>query len=291
MSLPEARRRALIKLGGIEPSKALHRDSRGLPWLDGILQDVRYAIRGLRRSPGFTAVAVMTLAVAIGINAGVFTVARARCFLGVTQESIRTIVLSTLPAALFRMPSSKTGKRGRSRFADWLAVADGGLRLVLQDDSGNSETCDTTQMTTNAFQVLGQRPIIGRDFAPSDGVPGAPAVALLNYAFWERRFGKDPSVIGKSFRLADKPVTVIGVMPPGLTFPTPRVDFWIQIVPDRGRAARSSGSPSAAWRKQPLVKVPRRKWTPSDFRRKARVHSQTRIFLHVVRSFGEQFRG
>src|ERR1700733_158626 len=75
MSLPEARRRALIELGGIEASKELHRDSRGLPWLDGVLQDVRYGVRSLRRSPGFTAVAVMTLAVAIGINAGVFTVA------------------------------------------------------------------------------------------------------------------------------------------------------------------------------------------------------------------------
>ena len=114
-------------------------------------------------------------------------------------------------------------------------VEDGGMRLVLQDDSGNSETCDTTQLSTNAFQVLGQKPVIGRDFAPSDGVPGAPSVALLNYAFWERRFGKDPSVIGKSFRLDDKPVTVIGVMPPGFTFPTPRVDLWIQIVPDRDR--------------------------------------------------------
>src|ERR1700728_3042120 len=85
MSLTEARRRALIKLGGIEPSKEVHRESRGLPWLDGLVQDVRVAVRGLRRSPGFTITAIATLAVAIGINAGVFTVAGTVLFGGYPQ--------------------------------------------------------------------------------------------------------------------------------------------------------------------------------------------------------------
>jgi hypothetical protein len=234
MSLPEARRRALIELGGIEASKALHRDSRGLPWLDGILQDVRYAVRGLRRSPGFTAVAVMTLAVAIGINAGVFTIADTVLFGGYPQVDPDNRIFYT-SVGLISTPEFQDWNAQAKSFSGMAGVQDGGLRLVLQDDSGNSESCDTTQLTFNAFQVLGQRPVIGRDFAPSDGVPGAPSVALLSYAFWERRFGKDLSVVGKSFRLADKPVIVIGVMPPGFTFPTPRVDLWIQIVPDIDR--------------------------------------------------------
>jgi putative ABC transport system permease protein len=234
MTPEEAIRAAKIRLGSIESIKEGVRERRGFPILQSVLQDIRYALRSMRRSPGFTAVAVMTLAVAIGINTGVFTVAGTVLFGGYPGVDPDNRILYT-----------PVGPISNSEFQDWegqaksfsgmAGVADGGMRLVLQDDSGNSETCDTTQMTTNAFQVLGQRPIVGRDFAPSDGVPGAPSVALLNYAFWERRFGKDPSVIGKSFRLADKPVTVIGVMPPGLTFPTPRVDLWIQTVPDSDR--------------------------------------------------------
>ena len=100
-------------------------------------------------------------------------------------------------------------------------------------------------------------------------------MALLNYAFWERRFGKDPSVIGKSFRLADKPVTVIGVMPPGLTFPTPRVDLWIQIVPDRDR-------PLFFWFAfGRLADGAARKTAQAEMDTIASRVSQTKMFLHV----------
>src|SRR5580658_2826538 len=199
---------------------------RGLPALQSVLflqfplDDIRHALRGMGSSPGFTTVAVMTLAVAIGINTGVFTIARAVLFGGYPRVDPDNRM------AYIEAPESNSEfqywKARAKSFSGMAAVQDGGLRLVLQDDSGNSETCDTTQLSTNAFQVLSQRPIVGRDFAPSDGVAGAPSVALLNYAFWERRFAKDPSVIGKAFRLDDKPVTVVGVMPPGFTFPTPR---------------------------------------------------------------------
>lgn len=214
-------------------AEGVHR-RRGFPTFQSVPQDIRYALRGMRRSPGFTAVAVMTLAVAIGINAGVFTVVGTVLFGGYPQVDPDNRILYT-SLGLISNPEFEDWKAQAKSFSGIAAVADGGMRLVLQDDSGNSETCDTTQLTSNAFQVLDQKPIVGRDFAPSDGVAGAPWVALLNYAFWEKRFGKDPSVIGKSFRLDDKPVTVIGVMPPEFTFPTPRVDLWIQVVPDTDR--------------------------------------------------------
>jgi putative ABC transport system permease protein len=234
MAPEEAVRAARIQLGSIESIKEGVRERRGFPVFQSVLQDVRYALRSMRRSPGFTTVAVMTLAVAIGINAGVFTVAGTVLFGGYPGVDSDNRIFYTSVGLISNADFKDWNAQAKS-FSGLAGVQDGGLRLVLQDDAGNSETCDTTQMTANAFQVLGQKPIAGRDFAPSDGVPGAPAVALLNYAFWERRFGKDPSVIGKSFRLADKPVTVIGVMPPGLTFPTPRVDLWIQIIPERDR--------------------------------------------------------
>ncbi len=279
MSEAEARRATRLEFGGIEQIKEECRDARRISFLHLAVQDVSYALRGMGRSPGFTAVAVMTLAVAIGINTGVFTVAGTLLFGGYPQVDPDNRILYS-PVGLISTAEFQDWKAQTKSFSGMAGVEDGGMRLVFQDDSGNSETCDTTQLTTNAFQVLNQRPVIGRDFVPSDGVPGAPSVALLNYAFWERRFGKDPSVIGKSFRLDDKPVTVIGVMPPGFTFPTPRVDLWIQIVPRP--CPCSSGSPSAVWRKERLVKALRRNWISSHAGWKALIR-QTRIFIPVCR--------
>ena len=207
---------------------------RASVWAEGIPQDVRYAVRNLGRSPGFTATAIVTLAVAIGINAGVFTIARTVLFGGYPNVDPNDRILYT-PVGPIPNAEFDDWKAQAKSFTGIAGVADGGLRLVFQDDSGTSETTDTTQLSANAFQVLGVKPVMGRDFAPSDAIPGAPSVALLSYAFWERRFGHDPSVIGKSFRLNDRPVTVIGVMPPGFTFPTPRVDLWTQVIPQAGR--------------------------------------------------------
>jgi putative ABC transport system permease protein len=284
-----ARRAAKIRPGGIGSIKEGVRERRGSLVLQSVLQNIRYALRGLRRSPGFTTVAVITLAVAIGINAGVFTVAGTVLFGGYPQVDPDNRILYT-SVGLVSNPEFQDWQAQAKSFTGMAGVADGGLRLVLQDDSGNSETCDTTQLTTNAFQVLGQRPIAGRDFAPFDAVPGAPAVALLNYAFWERRFGKDPSVIGKSFRLDDKPVTVIGVMPPGFTFPTPRVDLWIQIAPESnrpmffwfafGRLAQGATRKSAQVELDTIAR-----------RLESSYPLTTKDFRPRLRSFGEQFWG
>ena len=259
----------------------------GFSVFHSVLQDMRYALRGMGRSPGFTTVAVMTLAVAIGINTGVFTIGRVVLFGGYPGvDPDNRIVYIGGPHS---NPEFQYWKARAKSFSGMAAVEDGGMRLVLQDDSGNSETCDVTQLSTDAFQVLRERPIIGRDFAPSDGVPGAPSVALLNYAFWERRFGKNPSAIGKSFRLGDKPVTVVGVMPRGFTFPTPRVDFWIPIVLDSafqpywftfGRLAEGA-TPESAQAEMDTIGFPPDSSNP--FTRKD--------LLPRVRSFGEQFVG
>lgn len=263
------------------------RERRGFPALSSVLQDIRYALRTMGRSPGYTAVAVITLAVAIGINTGVFTIARTVLFGGYPGvDPDNRIVYIGGPQS---NPEFQYWKARAKSFSGMAAVEDGGLRLVLQDDSGSPETCDVTQLSTNAFQVLGQRPIMGRDFAPSDGVAGTPPLALLSYAFWERRFAKSASVIGKSVRLDDKPVTIIGVMPPGFTFPTPRVDLWIQIVPDSdfqpywftfGRLAKGA-TPESAQAEMETIGFPPDPSNPFT-RRDLRPR---------VRSFGEEFIG
>lgn len=229
MSAPDARRIALARLGGIEPSKQLHRESRGLESLDGLVQDVRYAARSLRRSPGFTLTAVLTLAIGIGVNTAVFTVMNAVLFKGfpLVRDNDRVLYITTNRSAVY-YPD----------FADWRALAKSfeGMALVrgvfktLNGEGDVPETYFATEATADIFKVLGVKPILGRDFTPSDAQPGAAPVVMLRYDLWERRFGKDPAIIGRAVRLSGVPTTVIGVMPPGFSFPENQ-NLWTPLVP------------------------------------------------------------
>ena len=189
MTLPEARRLALIKLGGIEPSREAHRESRGLPWLDRIVQDVRYATRVLLRSPGFTLAAIATLALGIGVNVTVFTV---------TNALFKRLPFDRNDRILYIHSGRPYGPVSYPDFQDWRARAKSfqgmavvnGVRISLSDSRGLPESYDATQVSANAFSLLGQKPILGRDFAPSDETPGAARVAILSYEFWEQRSGK-----------------------------------------------------------------------------------------------------
>lgn len=233
MSAAEARRMALIKLGGVEQSKELHRESRGVPWLDGVAQDVRFAFRSLGRTPGFTLTAVVILALGIGINAAVFTITKTMLFGG-------NPLFDPDNRILYLFGSGSTAQPSYSDFEDWKAqaksftgiglVASGGLRLILTDDNGERGTYDGTELSANSFQVLGYAPILGRDFMSSDGVPGASPVAILSFGLWKSRYEKNPSIIGRTIRIDDIPTTVIGVMPEGFKFPHYRVDLWTPIT-------------------------------------------------------------
>ena len=158
--------------------------------LDGIVQDMRFAARALRRSPGFTCVAIATLAVGIGVNAAVFTVTNAVLFRGFPHVDPDNRILYIGTNRGLSYPDFQDWKAQAKSFDGMAAVVNGGLRLILNDTGG---VADGTQLSANSFQVLGQKPILGRDFAPFDAVPGAPSVTILNYSFWERRYGKDPS--------------------------------------------------------------------------------------------------
>ncbi len=212
------------------------RDPWGWRWVDDVLWDVRYALCQFRQNPGFTAVAIVTLALGIGVNATVFTVTNAMLFKGFPHVDPDNRIL------YFDWKRERLSPGvSYADFEDWRAqaksfegmavVANGGLRLRVSDQRGVPETYDATQLSANAFQVLGQRPILGRDFAPSDGAPGAAAVAILSYGLWERRYGKDPGIIGQTVRLNDSSTTVIGVMAPGFDFPHHRVDLWVPLIP------------------------------------------------------------
>jgi putative ABC transport system permease protein len=221
-------------LGGALLVRERARDPWGWRWLDEVLWDIRYALRVLRSSPGFTAVAVLTLALGIGVNATVFTVTNALLFKGFPSVVRNDRILY--------IHSEKNGQySGVSYpdFQDWRdqvkafdsigTVRD--LRIILNDRSGFPENYTATLITANAFQLLGQKPILGRDFAASDERPGAAPVAILTNGFWEQRFGKDPAIVGQTLSIhSSPPTTVIGVMPKGFSFPQNQ-DLWMPLVP------------------------------------------------------------
>jgi putative ABC transport system permease protein len=194
-----------------------------------MLGDVRLSFRTLMKNRGFTAVAVATLAIGIGINAAVFTVTKAALFAGfpMVQANDRIAYLSG-GGCCVSYPDFLDWRAQAKSFTG-MAIVHGGGR-ILSDPNGFPETYDTTEVSADTFQLVGQKPFMGRDFTASDETPGAPPVAILNYGFWERRFGKDPAIIGRVVRMNGAPTTVIGVMPRGFSFPQ-KQDLWVPLVP------------------------------------------------------------
>jgi len=243
MSEADARRAARLEFGGIEQVKEECRDARGLQFLDSLLRDVRYALRNMRRSPGFTIVAVMTLAIGIGVNAAVFTITNAVLFKGFASvvRNDRILYINSRKngnGCCVSYPDFEDWRAQAKSFEGMGAVAD--LVITLSDKGGLSERYDATRVSADTFRLVGQRPILGRDFAPSDEIPGAAPVAILSYGFWERRYGRDPAIVGQTLRINGALTTVIGVMPQGFFFPQNQ-DLWVPLVPTpnlRKREAR-----------------------------------------------------
>ena len=206
--------------------------------MSGLFQDLRYALRQLRKSPGFAVVAVTTLALGIGANSAIFSV-------------IDAVLLRPLP---FHDPSRlvavKTTEPGRldnigvsyPAFLDWRSrnhVLDG-ISAFRVDDftiTGRSEPAHLTGavVSANMFSVLGVAPVIGRDFVPAEDNPtGTGLPIILSHSLWQNRFGSDPNIAGQSLTVDGNPFTVVGVMPAGFQFPVQRtpVEFWTTIALD-----------------------------------------------------------
>jgi putative ABC transport system permease protein len=216
MSPDEARRAALAKLGGIEPLKEHYRDQRGIPALRSITQDLRYAARTLRRSPGVALVAVVTLAFGLAGPTVMFSMLdawildplpfeRPESLADVRGMDVRTGDTRVLSAADFL-----DWQRSAHAFDDLAAYRRRDVRLTGGD---RADRVRGAQVTPNFFAVLGARAAIGRVFGPVDGEHGGDPVAVLGHGLWQERFQSDPGVIGRSIRIDGDAYTVIGVLP------------------------------------------------------------------------------
>ena len=217
MTQEEARRRARLDLGGIEQTKEECRETRRVNWIQDLIQDLHFGLRTLRKSPGFTSVAVLTLALGIGANAVIFNTANAALWRDLPvadpQSLVRLIAVrqdhhesNSLPVGL-----AEELRRSDVIFSDVIMREDDGLSFSY--NGGSAERVLGEVVSPNFFAFLGIRPVLGRGFS-RDVQKGqwAPEV-VLSYRFWRRRFGGDPHILGQTVRLNNYPFTVIGVSP------------------------------------------------------------------------------
>jgi predicted permease len=216
MSPREARRAALIEFGGLAQTAEAYRDGRGLQWLETLFQDIRFAARGFRKAPGFTAVAILSLALGIGVNTVIFSMVNMALLRPLPVEDPgRLAILSmqqqgSIITPVFSYPDYRDlREQAASAFSDILAYRTGLDGLSV---NGHADRIVTHYVTGNYFTLLGVKPAAGRLILPSESeADGAGPVVVLSYSYWKTRFGGDPSIVGKTVLLNGHPATIVGI--------------------------------------------------------------------------------
>jgi predicted permease len=209
LSPQEAHWAALRSFGGVTQTKEAYREVRDAhsgAWIDHLRRDLRFGVRALVRRPAFTCLAVLTIALGIGPTTAIFSVTDSVLFkpLPFPDADRLVAVWEARPhsTALGWKPRHSTTSTGRVR------------RIAV---------------TPNFMSILEVPPIVGRWFESPDGAPGQPATTVLSYGLWQRRFGSDPRIVGRTIRLNNEPYTIVGVMPRGFQFPRARVQAWVPV--------------------------------------------------------------
>ena len=240
MSDDEARRVALMKLGGLDQAKERYRDRRGLPVVDALGQDIRQAFRVARGNPGFTLLAMATLALGIGSVAIIYSVVRDILldpFPYVHQDRMVDVVLRDVATnrvlrGALPGPEFLDYQEQSTSFEAVLGTETSSVHYVSDD---GAERMRTVWVTPNMFSFLGVAPLAGRAFTEEDGKPSSPCVAELSHRTWIGRLGANPNLVGKTVRLDGKPCTIIGIMPPRFEWHVG--DLWIPLPIARSASA------------------------------------------------------
>ena len=227
----EARRQAILRLGHVTQLRESNREQRGLPWLDRLGQDLRYAARMFAKAPGFTLFAGAALALGIGATTAVFSVADAVLLRPLPYRDPSRLVMVWQDDTAFGFPKNNGSpwafqqwKQRNHVFDDMAALTHDSFNLIGR---GDPEHLLANTVTPNFFGVLGVEPAAGRTFSNDDGRAGQPLTTVLSYGLWVRRFGADPGIVGQDLLLSGAKYTVIGVMPRGFRFLDPAIDMWV----------------------------------------------------------------
>ncbi|HVQ13357.1 MAG TPA: ABC transporter permease, partial [Vicinamibacterales bacterium] len=213
----EARRQALIRFGGVEQMRERTRDEFRAGLIEHLARDVRYGLRSLRRHPGFTAMAVLSLSIGLGANATIFGVARAVLFSESPLHDPETLVniYETETGRGFNPmshPNIEDLRRGTSDVFRGIAASTFALAPI--DRGGTVTTIMGEAVTGGAFALLGVDPEIGRAIQPEDDIArGGHPVVMLSHGYWQRAFGGDPQVVGRTLRMGRRTYTIVGVAP------------------------------------------------------------------------------
>jgi len=243
MSRHDALQTARLELGRVDHVKEHVRDMRAGAWLDALRQDVRFGVRTLRRRPGFAAIAVLTLGVGMGATTAMFSLIDSVLLKPLPFRESDRLVMVWEGRPRIKQPRIEAAP---ANYVDWqqqlkafdslAAYVNGFVNLT---GAGAPERLAVVQVTPNLFPTLGVDPLIGRWFATPEGSPGQTTVAILSYGLWQRRFGADRGIVGKTILLDGEPHLVVGVMPRGFQFPREGIQIWTPVDFRAGWGVRS----------------------------------------------------
>jgi putative ABC transport system permease protein len=235
MTPEEARRQALIQLGGIEQAKENYRDRRGLPWLDAFAQDVRFGLRMLRMNPGFTAVAVLTVALGIGANTAIFSVVNTVLLSPLhSPDAGRIVVFLDTSAAGYSNSFASEAKFNLWREQTSAFDDVSGYKYSVMNLTGvdQPEQVQAEQVSATYFRLFGFPVAQGRTFSADELLPNGREVAILSNGLWRSQFGGDPHILGRTISLGGTPYEVVGIMAPVQTESAEPIDVWIPLQID-----------------------------------------------------------
>ncbi len=252
MSPEEARRQALVKLGGMEQTKENYRDRRSFPWLESLLQDIRFALRMLRKNPGFTAVAVLTLALGIGANTAIFSLLDAVLLRPLQVHDPEHLMVffwdahtrpknigtssygdcrpsTSVGGCSFSVPFFGEMRSQTSVFSSLAAFA--GPMQVSVTGNGAPSTARGKVVSGTYFSTVGVTTLFGRPLEPADDSPSAPPALVLTYRYWQSAFAAEASAVGRTIYINEVPFSIVGVTDPhfvGLS-PGETQDFYLPL--------------------------------------------------------------
>jgi predicted permease len=247
MTPGEARRQATIQLGGIEQTRQAYRERQTLPWLETLGQDVRFSLRMLQKSPGFTVIAIMTLALGIGANTAIFSIVNGVLLNPLPfPEPDRLMMLNqkekNFEFASVSYPNFQDWRKDNRTFSA-MAISRGYYFSLI--GSGTPEQLDGQFISDGYFDTLGVKPLFGRTFTASENLPGAAPVTLISEGLWRRKFDGSANVLGKSISLEGRSYSIIGVIPASFNLSAARIssrDIYVPIGQWRNTELQNRGN-------------------------------------------------
>src|SRR5689334_20649742 len=237
MSPQEAKRVAVMKLGGVDQTKEAYRDRAGIPFLESLVQDLRFTLRQLRKNPAFTVTAITMVALGIGASVAIFAFVDAALIKPLPYQNPARLAYTTettpeIPRANLSYPDYLDWKK-LNRVFDSLDVFDQ-QGYVVSTASG-VERAEGARVSAGFFQTLGVSPALGRDFAAGEDLPQAARTVILSYSSWQKRFGGKQEILGQPISLDETPYIIIGVLPQNFHFaPVENTEFLTALNPGRG---------------------------------------------------------